>query len=67
MSLGNRGIQKNVETLSFSDGNELKIESIPSKIINVKIDVLLLYVVLAAIISKASVYNKLTLWIYNFG
>ncbi|TKI80414.1 malate permease, partial [Bacillus wiedmannii] len=44
------GIQKNVETVSFSNGNELRIESFPSKIINVKIDVLPLYVVLAAII-----------------
>ncbi|QWG36652.1 hypothetical protein EXW38_28245 (plasmid) [Bacillus mycoides] len=55
------GIQKNVEAVSFSDGNELKSESFTSKIMKVKIDVipLPLYVVLAAIIYGSSVYNKL--------
>ncbi|PFI23085.1 hypothetical protein COI75_14425 [Bacillus cereus] len=55
------GIQKNVDALSFTDGNELKSESFASKIMKVKIDVipLPLYVVLVAIIYGASVYNKL--------
>ena len=55
------GIQKNVEAVSFSEGNEVQRESFASKIMNVKIGVipLPLYVVLAAIIYGASVYNKL--------
>ncbi len=45
------GIQNNVEALSFSNGNELKIEYFATKIMNVKIDVMPspLYIVLAAI------------------
>ena len=55
------GIQKDVEAVSFSGGNEVQRESFASKIMNVKIGVipLPLYVVLAAIIYGASVYNKL--------
>ncbi len=55
------GIQKNVEAVSFSEGNEVQRESFASKIMNVKIGVipLPLYVVLVAIIYGASVYNKL--------
>lgn len=55
------GIRKNVEAVSFPEGNEVQRESFASKIMNVKIGVipLPLYVVLAAIIYGASVYNKL--------
>ncbi|PFA59987.1 hypothetical protein CN402_15705 [Bacillus sp. AFS015896] len=55
------GIQKNVEAVPFSDGNELKIEYFATKIMNLKIYVmpLRLYVVLAAINYGASLYNKL--------
>ena len=45
------GIQKNVEAVSFSEGNELKSESFASKIMKVKsVLYLYLYVVLTAII-----------------